>query len=97
MENVIAEQIEPASRFPFGPFPHDKLTYKGPNTVEYETPAHTYGLGAASRLLKSDQPIRGVAILQPPDMDCLQLSARLPANLAALTPTIIQQLEQDTK
>ncbi len=28
-QNVIAEGIEPASDFPFGPYPSDKLTYRG--------------------------------------------------------------------
>ena len=44
-ENVIAEGIEPASSFPFGPYPKDKLTYRSKSIVEFETPANTQGLG----------------------------------------------------
>jgi hypothetical protein len=75
---VIALGIEPASDFPFGPYPNDKLTYKNKETVEYETPAHTDGLGTASRLQKNADPIRGAAILVGPDTDLLSLSVRLP-------------------
>ena len=39
VRDVIAEGIEPASSFPFGPYPNDKLTYKNSETVEYLTPA----------------------------------------------------------
>jgi len=35
VRDVIAEDIEPASNFPFGPFPKDKLTYKSKELVEY--------------------------------------------------------------
>jgi hypothetical protein len=40
-------------------------------------------------------PIRGVAILVGGTPDLVQLSARLPANLADLEPTIIHQVERD--
>jgi hypothetical protein len=62
VRDVIAEGIDPASDFPLGSYPNDKLTYKNNETVEYETPAHTDGLGTQSWLQENDDPIRGVAI-----------------------------------
>ncbi len=94
-EQVIAEGIEKASNFPFGPWPGDKLTYKSGDVVEYETPANSDGLGTNSRLNKNDSPIRGVAIVTGPETGLLQLSVRLPGNLADLTAVIIQQVERD--
>ncbi len=56
-QNVIAEGIEPASDFPFGPYPSDKLTFRGKSIVEFETPANTARAGdgfAAAAKYKSD-------------------------------------------
>jgi hypothetical protein len=95
VEKVIAEGIEPASAFPFGPYPKDKLNYRGKEMVEFETPADADGLGTNSRLKKSADPIGGVAILlgEPPDL--LLLSVRLPTNLSNLKSIVVQQLELD--
>lgn len=93
VRQVIAEGINPASDFPFGPYPNDKLVYKNKEMVEYETPAHTDGLGTASRLQKNADPIRGAAILVEPETDLLSLSVRLPHEMDDLTPVIIQQAE----
>ena len=68
-QNVIAEGIEPASDFPSGPYASDKLTYRGKNIVEFETPANTAGLGTDSRLLPNASPIDGVAIITGTDTD----------------------------
>jgi len=95
VRSVIAEGIEPASSFPYGPYPTDKLAYKSKNIVEYETPPNTDGLGTNSMLQKNGNPISGVAILAGADTDLIHLSMRLPANLALLKATIIQQVEQD--
>jgi hypothetical protein len=38
-DGVIQEGIEPASDFPFGPYPTDTLKYHGDVTVEFQTPA----------------------------------------------------------
>lgn len=35
VDRVIAEGIVPASSFPSGPFPNDKLTYRGKRIVEF--------------------------------------------------------------
>jgi hypothetical protein len=93
--HVIAEGLEPASSFPFGPYPADKLTYRSNEIVEYETPANTKGLGTSSMLQQDASPIDGVAILAGPDTDLYQLSARLPPNLSALTRPIIDKVERD--
>ncbi len=79
----------------FGPYPQDKLTYKGDRTVEYETPAQTRGLGTHSWLVKNTSPIEGVAMLIGETPDLVLLSVRLPFDLSRLTSTIIRQIERD--
>src|SRR5262249_30654474 len=81
VERVIAEGILPASEFPTGPYPSDRLAYKSDHVVEYETPARRQGLGTESALRPNADPIRGVAILQGPEVSLLQLAIRLPRNM----------------
>jgi hypothetical protein len=95
VRDVIAEKIEPASEFPFGPYPKDKLAYKGHDLVEYETPAQTDGLGTESRLLKNADPIRGVEILSGEELDLIHLHVRLSSDRVDLASTIIQQVERE--
>ena len=98
-QSVIAEGIEPASSFPFGPYPTDELTYHGNNIVEFETPANAQGLGTASRLQANSSPIDGVAVLigggANEDTNLVQLSARLSAKDSDLIPLIVKQVESD--
>ncbi len=94
-QNVIAEGIEPASDFPFGPYPSDKLTYRGKNIVEFETPANQQGLGTDSRLQANASPIDGVAIVAGADTDLVQLSARVPASDSDLIPAMVRQAEKE--
>lgn len=94
-DKVIHEGLEPASSFPFGPFPKDKLVYRSPEIVEYLTPANTDGLGTNSNLKKNGNPIRGVAILVGQTPDLVQLAARLPRNLSRLETVMIQQVERE--
>ena len=94
-QNVIAEGLEPASDFPSGPYPNDKLTYRGKNIVEFETPASTKGLGTDSRLLPDASSIVGVAMITGTDTDLIQLSARLSAKDRDLIPLIVKQVESD--
>jgi hypothetical protein len=94
-QNVIAEGIEPASDFPFGPYASDKLTYRAKNIVEFETPANTKGMGTDSRLQADASPIDGVAIITGQDTDLIQLSARVPAKDRDLILFIVQQVESD--
>lgn len=93
VRKVIAEGIEPASNFPFGAYPNDKLTSKSKDRVEYQTPAQMDGLGTRTRLLKNAEPISGVEILVGGTPDLLSLAVRLPPDLSDLAPTIIQQVE----
>jgi len=95
VENVIQEGIEPASSFPSGPYPNDKLSYKSSEIVEYETPAQTEGLGTRSRLQKNAQPIVGAEILAGETPDLVSVALRLPAGQSSLMPIIIQQVEKD--
>ena len=95
VRRVIAEGIEPASDFPSGPYPKDRLIYKSNESVEYETPALTNGLGTQSRLQKNADPIRGVAVLTGQEPSLLFLAVRLPSEIADLTSPIIQQMEYD--
>jgi len=94
-QNVIAEGIEPASDFPSGPFASDKLTDRGKNIVEFETPANMAGMGTDSRLLPNASPIDGVAIITGTDTDLIQLSARVAAKDRDLIPLIVQQVESN--
>ena len=94
-ENVIAEGIEPASSFSFGPYPKDKLTYRGKSVVEFETPANTEGLGTDSKLQANASPIAGVAILSGAETDLVLLSARLKKKDRDLIPTIVGQVEKE--
>jgi hypothetical protein len=93
--DVVAEGIEPASSFPSGPYPTDKLTYKSDEIVEYVTPADHEGLGTRSRLQASSIPISGVAILTGEEFSLTHLAVRLPPNLANLAPAILQQVEHE--
>lgn len=96
VQSVIAEGLEPASTFPFGPYPTDKLTYKNKEVVEYVTPANQEGLGTRSHLIKNADPIDGVAILSGEELNLVQLAVRLPPALSNLLPAIIHQVEQAT-
>jgi len=91
LQEIIAEGIAPASAFPTGPYPNDKLTYRSKEIVEFETPANTDGLGTASRLRKSALPIKGVTILVGEEMSMVHLSVRLSPEMSDLTQAIIQR------
>jgi hypothetical protein len=95
VKKVIAEGIEPASSFPFGPYPADTLTYRTGNVVEFATPPRAEGLGTASRLQKSDIPIIGVAILEGEEPNLVRLWVRLPLETNDLAQFIIQETEQE--
>jgi hypothetical protein len=94
VNRVIAERIVPASSFPSGPYPNDKLTYKHKDLVEYETPAESDGLGTQSPLGKSADPIRGAAIFSPAEPTLTVLFVRLPRALSGLSTVIIRQFER---
>jgi len=94
----VQSQIEegiPASNFPFGPYPKDKLIFQSDRIVEYQTPPHSEGLGTLNSLQANNYPINGVAILKGQAPDLLHLRVRLPAGLNDLTSQIIQQFARD--
>jgi len=91
VKKVIAEDVEPASDFHFGPFPADRLTYKSDHLVEFVTPSNSVGLGTQSWLAKGPGDITGFAWIGGEDTDVMLLSMRLPPALASLGPIIIQQ------
>lgn len=95
MNEDIEAGINPPDTYVFGPYPTDKLMYRGKNVVEYITPPNTEGLGTHSRLMKNSAPIRGAAILVGQTPDLLQLSMRLPKGQRDLAHVIIQQTERD--
>ncbi len=67
VQSVIEEGTEAASSFPSGPWPGDRLTYRNDRVLEYQTPAHSNGLGTygyGRSLEPNSDPIRGAAILQ---------------------------------
>ena len=95
VQSVIAEGIEPASGFHFGPYPGDKLTYKNKNVVEYQTPPQTEGLGTRLRLQKNASPISGVEIITGEELNLESLAVRLPPDMSDSKATIIQQVERE--
>jgi hypothetical protein len=92
VDKVIAEKIEPASNFVFGPYPGDHLTRRSEAMVEYQTPAGMKGLGTDSRLIPNRSPISGLVFLGEDD-SVLSLSVRLPED--DLTRAIIRRAEID--
>lgn len=94
VQSVIDLGVARSRDFPSGPYPTDRLVYRGDRIVEYETPAGSTGLGTRGRLQQNNDPIRGVAILQSEGPDLLLLTMRLPPDMRDLVTNIIRQLEQ---
>ena len=76
------------SKFAYGPYPKDKLTYRSDRVVEYLTPPTSKGLGTMGRLRPDNESIRGVAILLGAEPDLLLLSMRLPSLMSLESPAI---------
>jgi hypothetical protein len=100
VRKVMSDFEEPATYYPQGPYPNDKLTYKNKETVFYQTPANTKGLGTDSALRANGSPIDGLALLvsdEPSfkEPSLIFLAVRLPPDQTNLTPAIIQQVEQE--
>lgn len=97
VQDLIEESHEPASEYPFGPYPHDNLTYFAKNVVEFETPANAEGLGTDSLLQANGSTIDGVAIIVGEDTDLIQLTMRLAQKERDLIPFIIRQAEREAR
>lgn len=93
--SVAAEDL--MDPLPAGPYPTDQLRRRGPNAVEFTTPAGRSGLGTESRLDVGAQAIDGIVILQARDdeLDVTQLSVRLPGELRGLAPVIIASAQPE--
>jgi hypothetical protein len=80
--------------YPVGPYPKDKLIDRSDLVFEFRTPPHCEGLG---ELTPNDQPISGVAILDPEGEDptVSLLTVRFMPHNDHLTSKIIQQFERD--
>jgi hypothetical protein len=95
VESVITEEY-PASYFPFGPYPKDKLTYRSDRVVEFRTPPHSDGFGTDFGVTQNDEPINGVVILSGEGLYSITLLVlRLTPDQDDLTRYIIQQFERD--
>jgi hypothetical protein len=94
VQSVVNEGIVPASDFPLGPYPADRLIYRSDRIVEYETAPNSRGLGTVSRLEQNSDPISGVAIIRGPETYLIHLTMRLPAGMRDLETSIIRQAEK---
>ena len=98
-QSVISEGVEPANAFPSGTYPGDRLTNINNQVVEFQTPANSVGLGtdtnANSQMKPGTDPVLGVAMLTGATPDLLVLAVRLPNELQALAPAIVQEIQQD--
>jgi len=96
VRNLVAEWHE--EPLPFGPYPADKVTYRGDRVVEFRTAGGADGLGTQLRVKKNSSPMDGVAILEDSGTtvpNLWLLSMRLPTSLATLAPAIVRQFERD--
>ena len=89
VRRIIREGVESASDFPFGPFPHDFLTRRSNDDVEFMTPAMMDGIGAYSRLSKDADPIYGLAIMTKA-RNLVLLDVRTAREQRQLIPAIIE-------
>lgn len=95
LDEVVAEKIEPPSSFPSGFHPNDRLLFRTATLIEFETPAHTQGIGTDSRLSPGKFPIRTIANVQTSEdgdwPDLVKLEVRLTPDLKYLGEPIIRQ------
>lgn len=94
VDRVIAEGLLPRSDFPFGPFAHDRIHRLGANAVAFETPPQSDGMGTMSRLVKSADPIQGLAVMDE-ENDATLVVVRLGPAMRDLAPAIIKAARAD--
>jgi len=98
-QNVVQEGVEPASNFPAGPYPSDRMTTRSGELVEFATPANTVGFGTDvntnTRLKPGADPAQGAVALVGGTPDLLFAVVRLSPDLQALSGPIIGQFEAD--
>jgi hypothetical protein len=93
IRRVRGEGLVPASEFPRGSYPDDRVTYVDSTVAEFTTPPGARGLGTEGYLQPSGRAVRGVAVLYlsndgPPDLEVLRL--RLPPGLNGLEVALLQ-------
>ncbi|CAM2143952.1 exported protein of unknown function [Pararobbsia alpina] len=88
VDSVAGEGILPREEFDNRPFPHDQVRRLRSDQVSFETPAREDGLGTMSRLVKSDDPIEGMASMNE-ENDATMLVVRVDSASRDLVPTIL--------
>lgn len=88
VDEVANEGIVPKEEFESVSFPHDRTRPIGSDQVVFETPADQDGLGTLSRLVKSHDPIQGMATMDQ-DNNATMLLVRLDPTLRDLAPAIL--------
>jgi hypothetical protein len=89
---VRQEHLISDSSFDAEVYPDDRLIYLSDRLVQYTSPPNRAGLGTAGMLEVSDQPVRGLTILNlESEANALtELRVRLPANLGGVAEAIVQ-------
>ncbi|MCX4173971.1 MULTISPECIES: hypothetical protein [Paraburkholderia] len=87
VDAVANEGISPKEAFRNCVFPNDCIRRFGSDQVSFETPTNEDGIGTMSRLVKSEDPIQGMAKMNE-DNDATLLVMRLNPALRNLGPTI---------
>jgi len=91
IERVESEGLEPASEFEQRPYAHDAVTYPDTLVAEFTTPANKIGLGTEGILQPSQDPISGIAVLDPSgDWSLSILRVRLGPNLRQVRAAILR-------
>ncbi len=89
---VIAEGLEPASNFPAGVLPGDRILSRTPDRVVVETPPHRKGEGADSWLAPDDLPIISVVRFDADPPGGRSVSVKLAPEQRDLLPVLLGQL-----
>ncbi len=95
VDTLVAQGLAPASNFPAGPYPDDKIERRGPRLVEYTTAPKAEGLGTDSYLRPNSAPISGAVMLTGKTPDALHLSVRLAYDTNHLTRVILEETERE--
>jgi hypothetical protein len=88
INKIANERIVPSEAFSKKIFPDDRVHHPSQDQARFETPANREGIGTMSRLVKSGDPILGVASING-DNDVTFLVVRLNRALRPLSSTIL--------
>jgi hypothetical protein len=91
VEGVRNEGIVPPSEFERGPYLHDSVKYPARGVATFITRANSLGLGTEAVLAPTQDPIRGVAVLQTSgDWELRILRVRLEASMHDVESVIVR-------